>query len=159
MCSSSHGRQDTTPDHTLCGLLGGYGTARLLDLPYFQETVLSALHAQPRWLIGYSDLTALHAIWARAGVLSVHGHMVSDIQLASQQARDRLFEVIGGNASTIQTFSGSIRHRGIRRNDARGRLLGGNLSVLASLIGSGYLPSFEGAVLFFEDTDEAPCTS
>ncbi|KAF9267365.1 peptidase S66, LD-carboxypeptidase A [Marasmius fiardii PR-910] len=133
---------------------GGYGTARLLAR--LQDTVIPALQANPRWLVGYSDLTALIALWNRANVLALHGPMASDIQSFTQAARDETLAIIRGTAAYKQTFKGSIRYRGNSGSSSvRGRLLGGNLSVLASLVGSGFLPSFQGAILFIEDTGEA----
>jgi muramoyltetrapeptide carboxypeptidase len=128
-----------------------------LDLPDFNNIVATSLASAPKWLIGYSDVTALHALWNRAGILSIYGPMGSDISAFSQVARDSLFKVIGSGNAVTQTFNGTIRYRGRSSDRTAGRLLGGNLSVLSSMVGSGFLPSYAGAILFVEDTGEAPC--
>jgi len=138
---------------------GGYGTTRLSDIVGFDASVLNTLSTSPRWLIGYSDVTALHALWNRAGVLSMHGPMGVDINSWSSNARSRLFEVLGGTGPIVQSYSGTIRYAGTPTTNVTGRLLGGNLSVLGSMVGSGYLPSYAGAILLIEDTDEAACES
>ncbi|KAL0580637.1 hypothetical protein V5O48_001367 [Marasmius crinis-equi] len=111
---------------------GGYGTARLIAR--VQDTVIPALKANPGWLVGYSDLTALIALWNRANVLALHGPMASNIQSFSQAARDATLSILRGTEAFKQTFNGSIRFRGSSSGQSvKGRLLGGNLSVLASL--------------------------
>ncbi|KAK1232825.1 hypothetical protein PQX77_004051 [Marasmius sp. AFHP31] len=134
---------------------GGYGTARVLSR--VQDTLIPALQTNPCWLVGYSDLTALIVLWNRANVLALHGPMASNIQSFSQAAQNATLAILRGTDAFQQKFSGSVRFRGNSGgNTVRGRLLGGNLSVLASLVGSGYLPSFQGAILFIEETGEAP---
>lgn len=125
---------------------GGYGAARLL--PAIAPERVSAL---PRWLVGFSDATVLHALWARAGLVSLHGPNVTTLPAWSDEARSELFELLAAPAE--RTYAGRTLRDG---PPARGRLLGGNLTVLASLAGTGALPSFEGAILLLEDVDERP---
>lgn len=87
----------------------------------------------------------------------MHGPMGSDIQSFTQANRDSLFSVLSTSDQVTQAFNGSIRYTGVGGAGARGRLLGGNLSVLASLVGSGFLPSYRGAILLVEDTGEIAC--
>lgn len=129
----------------------------MLDLPDFNAAVIKALAVQPRWLIGSSDVTALHILWAHADVLSVYGSTISDLPLSSTSARDGLFDIVGGTTCITLALNGTTRHKGTRGNTVRGKLLGGNLSVLSSLVGSGYLPNLNGAILLVEDIDEEPC--
>ncbi|KAL8277917.1 hypothetical protein RQP46_009736 [Phenoliferia psychrophenolica] len=130
------------------------GTAKIVD--GIQDVLIPSLVQAPRWLIGYSDATALHALWARSGILSIYGPMSSDIHSFSQQAQTNLFQILNSHEALTQTFPGTMRYTSRRwpGQSTRGRLLGGNLGVLASLVGSGLLPSFRGAILLVEDTNE-----
>lgn len=125
---------------------GGYGAARLLP-----QLSLARVARRPRWLVGFSDASALHALWARAGLQSLHGAVITNLaawgEAAREQLRRRLFAGLPGElAGTAYSGNGSVC----------GPLLGGNITVLASLVGSGYLPDFDGAVVFFEDVGELP---
>ena len=141
---------------------GGSGAARILPLLDW-----ATIRANPKLLIGYSDITALHmAMAARVGTPTVHGPNVSSSgnnwgKLSWDAFRALAFE------GTMPTFanppgvddrlvqrSGRIRTFGQGR--ASGRLLGGNLTVLTALMGTPYLPDFNGAILFLEDVDEGP---
>ncbi|KAF7308934.1 hypothetical protein MKEN_01093900 [Mycena kentingensis (nom. inval.)] len=122
---------------------GGYGTARIISL--VQNAAIR------KWLIGYSDVTALHALWNKEGFLSLHGPMGSDITSFSSTARQLTIDILSHTVSSA-SYPGSIRYG---TSSVSGVFLGGNLSVLSSLVGSGFLPSYAGAILFIEDTGEA----
>jgi muramoyltetrapeptide carboxypeptidase len=140
-------------------LRGGWGCARLL--PHLDFAVIART---PKILLGYSDLTALILpVYARCGMVTFHG-----INGASQW---NTFNVdwfrrvlMEGEAVTFRNPiepTDSIvptenRIRTITGGRARGRLVGGNLTVLTSIIGSGLLPDFAGVILFLEDVQEAP---
>jgi muramoyltetrapeptide carboxypeptidase len=132
---------------------GGWGGARILPLLDWD-----AIRANPKLLIGYSDTTALHlAIAARAGFPTIHGpNAASRWERESWESLWRLAfaadtPVLGG----AQTEQASGRAgRTIAQGTARGRLLGGNLTILSTLMGTPWLPSFDGAVLFLEDVNE-----
>jgi muramoyltetrapeptide carboxypeptidase len=138
-------------------LRGGYGTGRLLSrLDY------SLIRAHPKILLGYSDITALScALLARAELVSFHGPM-----LATDLARtDRPSLTVASLERTLMESvpAGNIcagYHAGtvatLRRGVVSGPLLGGNLSVLCTTLGTPYQPVFKGAILFFEEVDEAP---
>lgn len=137
---------------------GGWGSARLLPLLDF-----AAIAARPKLFIGFSDNTALHlALAARAGVPSIHGPNAAASwppqawdafrQIAFEGATPT-FSVpaydgpnLAGRGPALRTFHGGT---------ARGRLLGGNLSVLSALVGTPFLPDFSGAILFLEETNES----
>ncbi len=139
---------------------GGWGCARLL--PFLDW---DTIRANPKLLVGFSDVTALHlAFAARAGFPTIHaiergGHLAGD-QLGKPVAarlRRRHADCSRRRAVTDPDPLAQERWRtaAIRPGKARGRLLGGNLSVLAALVGTPWLPDFDGAILFLEDVGEA----
>lgn len=144
---------------------GGYGTARLL-----QAVRSDLIQQHNKWLIGFSDLTGLHAVFSEAGVVSLHGANVTTLSQWSAAARERLFALLlqpgafGQRALDagrwVQSFAGTASGGGPK--DApppTGRLWGGNLTVLASLCGTGQLPentAQEPLILLIEDIGEAP---
>ena len=144
----------------IVALRGGWGSARLLPLLDY-----AAIAQQPKVLIGYSDFTALLlGIHAKTGLVTFHGPvgMSHWNRFSYGHMRRLIFE---GEAVTFenvrQVESGELaqrknRIRTLAGGTARGRLLGGNLTVLTALLGSPYVPDFTGAILFLEDTDEAP---
>ena len=126
---------------------GGYGLLRLL--PFVD---LAALAAHPRVLVGFSDGTALLAAAARAGVVAVHGPVVTQLGNLSTEDQRALFERIetSGPGPLLSDLEEIIPGR------VQGRLLGGNLEVFSRLLGTPYLPDVAGAILFFEDLGERP---
>lgn len=138
---------------------GGWGSARLL-----RHLDFDALRRTPKAIIGYSDITALLLpTCAKAGVVSFHG--------PNGASKWNPFNVdwfrrvlIDGEAVTFTNlkdkgeFLTQVEHRvqTITPGTARGRLLGGNLTVLTTIIGSGFLPEWDDCILFVEDVDEAP---
>ncbi|WP_261936794.1 S66 peptidase family protein [Sphingomonas bisphenolicum] len=138
---------------------GGWGCARILPRLDF-----AAIRKNPKLLVGFSDITALHlAFAAKAGFTTIHGpNAASSWGAFSWDA----FRAVAFDAAT-PTFSTPVGHddrlaqrtgriRTFRPGVARGRLLGGNLTVLAALMGTAYLPDFTGAILFIEDVSEQP---
>lgn len=140
-------------------LRGGWGCARLL--PHLD---FDAIGRNPKILLGYSDVTALLlTVHARADVVTFHG-----MNGASEWNRfnvdwfrrvlmqGELVTMSNPQSAGDQLVPTENRIRTITPGRARGRLLGGNLTVLTAIIGSGLLPDFEGAILFIEDVQEAP---
>jgi len=129
---------------------GGYGAMRLL--PRFEPARL--LHP-PRWMVGFSDLTALHSALNGAGLVTCHGPMVAQLAGATPEALDRLEEMLFGrrHGAPPPGVDGSAT---IRAGTASGALLGGSLTMLAHLCGTAWLPRLRGAVLFLEDVNERP---
>lgn len=138
---------------------GGWGCARILPRLDFE-----LIRSHPKLLIGFSDITALHlAFAAHAGFTTIHGPNAASSwgEFSWNAFRTLAFE--GGTpvyrnpmANDDRLVQTRWRTWTIRRGKARGRLLGGNLTVLSALMGTPYLPEFDGAILFLEDTDEAP---
>ncbi len=125
---------------------GGYGCARLLP-----ELDRSFALSHPKWLVGFSDATALHAWWwKKTGLASLHGPMPMLFARTAPAALDKLRDALQGDSSPFQSPPHPLNQTG----RAKGRLLGGNLSVLYSLRGTPWFPPLEGAVLFLEDLDE-----
>ena len=125
---------------------GGYGVHRLLPL-----LDPDALVAAGKPIIGFSDLTALHALAQRAGLVSFHGPVVT--QLADLRPEDHrsLVRALAGDWSATLEASATISPGRVE-----GPLIGGCLSVLTPLVGTPYLPPVDGAILLLEDVQEAP---
>ena len=124
---------------------GGYGVTRLLP-----HVDYASLARRPRALIGYSDVTALHAaIGTRCGLVSYHGPTARGE--LTPFSRDSLVRAVVERAD-----SGGVAPdaRTIRGGRAHGRLVGGNLSLLAALAGTPYAPDYRGALLVLEDVGE-----
>jgi muramoyltetrapeptide carboxypeptidase len=102
-------------------------------------------------LVGFSDITALHAGWARRRVLSIHGGMVAALGRSDEHGYERYRAALEGRFA--DRFVDLIAYAPGR---AEGVLLGGNLTVLTALIGTPHWPGFAGAVVFLEDIGERP---
>ena len=137
---------------------GGWGCARLL--PYLDFRTIAR---HPKLLIGFSDITALHlAFAAKAGFTTIHGPNAGSGWGKESWEPFRALVFDGATptyanpaAHDDRLAQRAWRTRTIRGGRAQGRLLGGNLSVLATLVGTPYLPDFKGAILFLEDVEEA----
>lgn len=138
---------------------GGSGAARLLPLLDYD-----AIRANPKVLLGYSDITALHsAILAQTGLVTFHGPIGSGSwnEFNVDQFRRVFFErelMVYKNELDAGDELVPRENRTLTITDGktRGQLVGGNLSVLVGLAGSPYLPDFAGRILFLEDVEEAP---
>lgn len=125
---------------------GGYGTARLLD-----EIPWSALRRDPKLLIGYSDLTALfNAAQERSGIGGLYGPVVTELGEARTHQRSSLIRALAGEPYELSFPARNVLVPG----RASGRLIGGNLTVLAHLCGTRFAPRPEGAILFLEEIGE-----
>lgn len=122
---------------------GGYGAMRLLPSLRLGSDVP---------LIGFSDVTAVHALAQREGLRSVHAPVLTQLATQSDEVVARLWSLLESPAAP-PPFTGLTTYRA---GLAEGPLLGGNLSVLTRLLGTPYLPSLEGAVLLLEDVGERP---
>ena len=135
---------------------GGYGTARLLPLLDYK-----VIRANPKIFVGYSDITSLHcAFLKKANLVTFHGPMLhSDFckkdmpDFTLQSFLNTLTQPYAAG-SICKTYHGKISV--LRRGKASGRLLGGNISLLCTTLGTPYQPSFKKKILFLEDLDEAP---
>ena len=138
---------------------GGSGAARLLPLLDYD-----AIRRNPKVLLGYSDITALHnAIHAKTGLVTFHGPIGSGSWNAfnvDQFQRVLLNRELVEFRNKVDAGDELVPRRNrtitITGGKARGELVGGNLTVLTALAGSPYLPDFSGKILFLEDVSEAP---
>ena len=134
---------------------GGYGCARYLHLLDYE-----LIKRNPKIFVGYSDLTALHcAIYNRTGLITFAGPMVAaDFGNDIDEDADAHFwsVIMEGKQGISATFDNTIEDPFKSQRGFTGNLLGGNLSVLCSLIGSAYLPDFNGGVLSLEEIGEPP---
>lgn len=135
------------PDvHAILCARGGYGTVRLLDALDF-----TAFTRQPKWLVGYSDITALHAhIQQTLGIQTLHASMPINFAKNTPEALNSLFDALAGKPHNLQAPADTLNRLG----EAQGVLVGGNLSVLYSISGSISDIDTEGKILFLEDLDE-----
>lgn len=132
---------------------GGYGSLRLLaGLDYV------AARAHPKLLVGYSDITALQlALFRKAGWRSLSGPMVAVEWDAPDPASDRLFwELALGGEPGVLHGPHDEPLVPLVAGEAEGVLLGGNLSMIVSMIGTPYLPSLKNVLLFVEEVGEEP---
>ncbi len=135
----------------LC-LRGGSGASRLL-----KKIDYSIIAANPKILVGYSDITALSlAVFAKTGLISFSGPMLAtELYGPTPYTEEHFWGMI-----TSPSYALSLQNHPahpvtcIREGKAEGRLLGGNLSVFSSMIGTPYLPSLNDSLLFLEDINE-----
>ncbi len=125
---------------------GGYGVTRLLP-----ALDLEAIRRAGKWLVGFSDITALHSVWARAELCSIHGPMVCSLPDAKNAYQDAWFDLLEGLPP--KPLKNLTRVCGGR---AEGRLFGGNLTVLCALVGTPFSPPTDDCVLVLEDITERP---
>lgn len=132
---------------------GGYGCIHLIP-----HTPVEMIRNNPKWMIGFSDVSALHALWLGAGVASIHGPMAKHLTVEPEDhpATKALLDMISGDASMNYDFPS---HHLNRKGRGEGRIIGGNLAVLNGLASTPY-DLFDAAmhgdvILFIEDISEA----
>ncbi|HEY9810757.1 MAG TPA: LD-carboxypeptidase [Halomicronema sp.] len=125
---------------------GGYGGARLLE----NWSWPSSLHPNPKWLIGFSDITGLLWSLSQIGVSGVHGPLLTTIAAEPDWSIQRLFDWVEGR--NLQPLQGTGWGGGV----VSGLLLPANLTVATHLLGTAVQPTLDGVILAFEDVGEAP---
>jgi len=126
---------------------GGYGASRFAhDLDW------SSLRSAPRWLVGFSDVTALHLEANALGVASIHGPNVTALGRGDAVTRDGLVQVLE-HPARLRTYEGL---ESLALGRARGPLFGGNLTLVHACATAGRLRVPNEAVLFLEDVTERP---
>ena len=124
---------------------GGYGTIRMIDLLDF-----SNFKNNPKWIIGYSDVTVLHSHLHQLGFETLHAQMPVSIETKTAACVQSLKSSLFGKNTNI-TIPYEVSNV---MGNAKGVLVGGNLSMLYSLCGSSSSISTKGKILFIEDLDE-----
>ena len=131
---------------------GGYGTVHLLDKLDFTNIKIN-----PKWLIGFSDITALHAALQANGIMSVHGPMAK--HFSEEGAEDVSVRytksILAGQSIKYEIPVGKSGYLN-RVGKASGRLFGGNLAVFCGIMGTKLVKIPTNGILFIEDTGEAP---
>lgn len=129
-------------------LRGGYGTMRILE-----SLNLASIHTYPKAFIGFSDNTAIHLALARAGIVSFHGPHAGGAfpPFAEQCFRNVLFS---SDAVGVLPVPAESPMTTVSAGSAEGRLVGGNLSLLAALCGTPWALDARGAILFVEEVGE-----
>jgi muramoyltetrapeptide carboxypeptidase len=136
---------------------GGYGAMRIL--PAVDPAPLADA---PKLLVGFSDVTALHAALNRAGVATIHGPVVTQLGRAPDDAVRHLEALLledpphPGAWGVPAPGAGLVAERTVRPGRVTGPLLGGTLTILAHLAGTPYAPRLDGAILLLEDVGEKP---
>lgn len=131
-------------DAILCAR-GGYGTIRIVDRLNFEGFI-----RHPKWIIGYSDITVLHAKLQNIGFMSLHATMPINFKDNSSSSLETLFKAL----TTEKLIYTVDNHYLDIKGQAEAEIVGGNISVLYSMLGSDIFPDTEGKILFLEDVDE-----
>lgn len=144
--------QEALDDNEVKAILcsrGGYGLAQIIDKLDFSKFSIS-----PKWLIGFSDITVLHNALSNLDFPSVHAIMAKDItQLPEDsEAVHLLRDLLFGQLPEYHLASNKNNRNGI----AKGKLIGGNLSVIYGLRGTKFDLPYENNILFIEDIAEKP---
>jgi muramoyltetrapeptide carboxypeptidase len=124
---------------------GGYGTVQIIDKVDFSHLIKN-----PKWIIGYSDVTVLHSHLHQLGITSLHATMPINFEKNTPKALESLKSALFGLGNLTE-----INHHHFNRfGKVEGEIVGGNLSILYSLLGSDSDINTDGKILFIEDLDE-----
>lgn len=131
---------------------GGYGVMRILD-----SIDLDSISADPKLLMGMSDITALQlSLYSRSGLVTYAGPMVAG-QIAAgldSLSEEWLLRMLTGPLEGIDLFAPSGAVHILRSGRASGALIGGCLSLVCALLGTSHCPDYSDAILFLEDVNE-----
>lgn len=125
---------------------GGYGTVRIIDHLNF-----NLFMTNPKWIIGFSDITCLHTVLnSNIGVETIHGTMPVTFEKNTSEALQSLKDILFGENLTYHFSSNFLNRLGTMD----GEIVGGNLSILYSLLGTRTIVNTSNSILFIEDLDE-----
>ena len=126
---------------------GGYGCGRIID-----EIDFTPLQKNPKWLVGFSDITVLHARLFRLGIQSIHGAMPKNFSNypENNESLKTLYQALFGELCEYEIASHKLNKNG----QAKGKLVGGNLSLIANLAATPDDIDTTDAILFIEDVGE-----
>lgn len=129
---------------------GGYGTVRIIDRLDFTKFL-----EKPKWLVGFSDITVLHShVHAVYGIPTIHGQMPATIPEGTTPSLETLRKALFGEPVHYRYTTAPTMAASNRSGSAHGKLIGGNLALLSSLMGSRSEMDFAGKVLLIEDVGE-----
>jgi muramoyltetrapeptide carboxypeptidase len=131
---------------------GGYGSMRILSKVWPSAGGRLSSPGPAKMVVGFSDITALHAALQATGRVSVHGPVVTQLGSQPPAVVERFFALLENGTAPPRPIAGTPVVGGV----AEGPLLGGNLSLLTRLLGTPWLPDLTGAVLLLEDIGEQP---
>ena len=127
---------------------GGYGSGRILD-----NLVYDKFKVTPKWIIGYSDITAFHSQIHNLGIQTIHAMMATSLSFnpeETEQSIETLRKVLFGEELSYNINSSEFNKTG----QAEGILVGGNLSILQNMLGSVSQIKTDGKILFIEEIGE-----
>ncbi|MDD2467453.1 MAG: LD-carboxypeptidase [Desulfobulbus sp.] len=137
-------------DETVKAILavrGGFGCLRMVELLDWD-----LFRRQPKWLVGFSDVTVLlQGLYQRSQLVSIHGPVASTLTRSDEASLHSLFSLLTGD------FEERLRPKSLevlRGGNSRGALIGGNLTTLVHLLATPWDCSWEGKILLLEDTNE-----
>jgi muramoyltetrapeptide carboxypeptidase len=134
---------------------GGYGSARILD-----KIDYKLIQNNPKIFVGYSDINALQmAFFAKCGLITFAGPMVASdfADEISSFTEEAFWRVITSNIKVGRLYNpNKEKFFAIKKGSAQGRILGGNLTMINSLISTEYLPKLKDSILLLEEINEAP---
>jgi muramoyltetrapeptide carboxypeptidase len=124
---------------------GGYGTVRIID-----QIDFTAFEKNPKWVIGFSDITTLHSTIHNLGIATIHATMPGGMKHASDETKQTLYKALFGYSYGFEIPTNPINKKG----NGKGVLTGGNLAIINSMIGSNSEVNTYGKILFIEDVGE-----
>ena len=140
--------QSMIDDNSIKAILcarGGYGTVQIIDAINF-----TTLKKNSKWIVGYSDVTVLHSHLNNLGIASLHATMPINFKGNTNESLLSLKNSLFGNLNNVECKAHPLNRFG----KIEGDIVGGNLSILYSLLGSQSHIDTEGKILFIEDIDE-----
>jgi muramoyltetrapeptide carboxypeptidase len=135
---------DTDVKAIIC-FRGGYGSVRIVE-----DILWNKLQANPKWIVGFSDVTVLHSVMQTISVQSIHATMPINYKDNTPEAIESLFNALEGKPNTYEISAHAFNVQGT----AEAELIGGNLAILYSLLGTKYEMNFQDKLLFIEDVSE-----
>lgn len=127
---------------------GGYGCIRIIDKLDFSRFV-----KHPKPLIGFSDITVFHGMTQRLGIPSIHAVLPYNLYKKTPEALQSLHDALTGNPLHYEWQANPVMNT-MHDTSIKGKIVGGNLSVLYGMLGSNTFPETEGNILFIEEVDE-----
>ena len=140
--------QSMIDDNSIKAILcarGGYGTVQIIDSIDFTNLKINS-----KWIVGYSDVTVLHSHLNNLGIASLHATMPINFKSNTKESLSSLKNSLFGNLNSIECKAHPLNKFG----KIEGDIVGGNLSILYSLLGSDSDIDTTGKILFIEDLDE-----